>query len=280
MPPGDAIKIDRAFEIDVLHDDARQGGRALRAARQQRHAEARFEQSEKIAVGAHLVEARHVELPHAQKIEHLRRGFAIGADHQPLLLEIVERDGRTLGESMHAVDGELKLLGEQRPGVEPLPFLADLRGEPQLDLALLEIFEHLDPGSAQQLQLESLEQFAQLDDMGRHQRRIDGARKRQPERADLAFLDGGSEQAGAERAFIALLQQRQHALAELGELGLRPLAAEQIAAKLAFELADGARERRLGDVAFLGGAREIESLAPRRGSSGPDAFPWEMRSAA
>ena len=38
-----------------------------------------------------------------------------------------------------------------------------------------------------------------------------------------------------------------------------PLAPEQIAAKLAFELADGARERGLGNVALLGGAREIES---------------------
>ena len=39
---------------------------------------------------------------------------------------------------------------------------------------------------------------------------------------------------------------------------MRALAAEQIAAKLAFELADGAGERRLGDVAFLGRAGEIE----------------------
>ncbi len=55
-----------------------------------------------------------------------------------------------------------------------------------------------------------------------------------------------------------MLQQRQHALAELGELGLRPLATEQVAAKLALELADGAGERGLGNVTFLGGAREIE----------------------
>ena len=160
---------------------------------------------------------------------------------------------------MHAVDGEMERLGEQRPSVEPLPFLADLRGQAQLDLALLEIFEHLEPGSPQQLQLETLEQLAELDDVGRDQRGVDGARQRQPQRADLALLDGRSERAGAERALIALLQQRQHALAELGELGLRALAAEQIAAELALELADGARERRLGNVAFLGGAREIES---------------------
>ena len=99
--------------------------------------------------------------------------------------------------------------------------------------------------------------------MRRHQRRIDGARQRQPERADLAPLDGGSERAGAERAVVALLEQRQHALAEFGELCLRALAPEQIAAKLAFELADGAGERGLGDVALLGGAREIERARHR-----------------
>ncbi len=37
-----------------------------------------------------------------------------------------------------------------------------------------------------------------------------------------------------------------------------PLAPEQIAAELALELADGAGEGGLGDVALLGGAREIE----------------------
>jgi len=55
-----------------------------------------------------------------------------------------------------------------------------------------------------------------------------------------------------------LLQERQHALAELGELGLRTLAPEQVSAELTFELADGAGEGRLGDVALLGGPREIE----------------------
>ena len=38
LPPGDAVKVDRSFEIDVLHDDARQARRALRAAWQQCHA--------------------------------------------------------------------------------------------------------------------------------------------------------------------------------------------------------------------------------------------------
>jgi hypothetical protein len=39
---------------------------------------------------------------------------------------------------MALVDDELKAFGEQRPGIEPVPFLANLSGNPQLGLSLLE----------------------------------------------------------------------------------------------------------------------------------------------
>jgi hypothetical protein len=48
-----------------------------------------------------------------------------------------------------------------------------------------------------------------------------------------------------------------HALAEFGQLCGRTLAAEQITAEFAFEMFDRARERRLRDIALLGGAREV-----------------------
>ena len=62
----------------------------------------------------------------------------------------------------------------------------------------------------------------------------------------------------ADGAVEALLEQGQHALAEFGQLGFRPFAAEEVAAELAFQLPDGARERGLGHVTFLGCAREIQ----------------------
>src|SRR5207247_7572372 len=113
-------------------------------------------------------------------------------------------------------------------------------------------------GAAKELQFEAVKQLAELDHVGRDERRIDGARQREPKRADLPLLDGGGKRAGADGAVVALLEQRQHALAKLGQLGLRPLAPEQVAAELAFELSDGASEGGLGDIAFLGSAREIE----------------------
>src|SRR6478672_12015050 len=79
--------------------------------------------------------------------------------------------------------------------------------------------------------------------MRHHERRVDGMRQRKPERADLSTLDGRGERSRADGAVVALLEQRQHALAEVGQLRLRALAAEQVAAKLPFKLADGAGKR-------------------------------------
>ena len=81
--------------------------------------------------------------------------------------------------------------------------------------------------------------------------------------ADLALLHRQRELARAGRAVVALLQQRQHALAELGELRLRALAPEQVAAELALELLDRARQRGLADIALFGAAGEIEVLRDR-----------------
>ncbi len=46
-------------------------------------------------------------------------------------------------------------------------------------------------------------------------------------------------------------------LAEFGQLRCRSLPPEQIAAKLCLKLLDRPCQRRLGDVALVGGAREI-----------------------
>src|SRR5262249_24990090 len=86
----------------------------------------------------------------------------------------------------------------------------------------------------------------------------DGGRQREPQRADLTALDRGGERTGAQCALVALLEQRQHALPELGQLRLRPLAPEKVPAQLTFELLDGAGERRLGNVALLGRLGEIQ----------------------
>ena len=60
-----------------------------------------------------------------------------------------------------------------------------------------------------------------------------------------------------------LLELRAHQPAEVGQVGEVPLAPEQETAELLLELLDGAGQGRLGDVALLGRAGEVEGLAHR-----------------
>jgi hypothetical protein len=57
-----------------------------------------------------------------------------------------------------------------------------------------------------------------------------------------------------------LLEIGLHHASELGQVGVRPLAVEERAAELALEELDRPRQRRLRDVATLGGAREVQFL--------------------
>src|SRR6516225_11432185 len=63
---------------------------------------------------------------------------------------------------------------------------------------------------------------------------------------------------------MALPQQRQHAVAKLGELRMRALAPKQITAQFLLELPYGAGQGGLRDVALLGAAREIERAGDRQ----------------
>ena len=104
----------------------------------------------------------------------------------------------------------------------------------------------------------------ELVEMRNQKRDIDRVGNGDPQRADLAALEGRGEGARACGGFIALLEQRLHAQAELGELRRRALAPEQVAAEFGLQLLDGAGQRRLGDVAFFRGAREVERTADRQ----------------
>ena len=59
------------------------------------------------------------------------------------------------------------------------------------------------------------------------------------------------------------VELRAHQAAEVGQVGEMALAPEQEPAELLLELLDRAGQRRLGDVAVLGGAGEVERLAHR-----------------
>ena len=64
--------------------------------------------------------------------------FAVVSRQQLFCPEVADFDGVAAGQRMALVDDELKTFGEQRPGVEPVPLLADFGGNAELGLALLQ----------------------------------------------------------------------------------------------------------------------------------------------
>src|ERR1043166_9244928 len=61
-----------------------------------------------------------------------------------------------------------------------------------------------------------------------------------------------------------MFQMGPHDPAEFGQMGVSTLAVEQQAAQLLLEQLDGAGQRRLGDVALLGRAGEVELVCHRQ----------------
>ncbi len=97
----------------------------------------------------------------------------------------------------------------------------------------------------------------------RHQLRPDGAHRPDGECRLLKLLDRARLILGGAGLFLDALQIRQHHPSKLGQMRIAALAVEQRAAELMLKLLDGARQRRLADVALLGGAREVQRLAER-----------------
>ena len=54
--------------------------------------------------------------------------------------QILEADAVAVRQRMPPVDDEIEIFGEQRPGVEPVPVLADLGGDAEFGFALLQEF--------------------------------------------------------------------------------------------------------------------------------------------
>src|SRR5262245_11576500 len=189
--------------------------------------------------------------------------LAIGTPQPAFSSQVTDLYGGTRGEAMLGAEDESELFGEEWPAIETLPGIPEVCGDGELGAARLEKLDDLGRRAAQQFQLEAVEQPVELGQVGGQQLEIDRAGNGKPQRAQLAALDGGGQRARAERALVALLEQRIHALAELGQLGMRPFAAEQIAAELLFKLLDGTGQRRLRHVARLCSLGEI-ALADRR----------------
>ena len=112
--------------------------------------------------------------------------------------------------------------------------------------------------AAQEPEFQPVELPFDLVEIGNQERQIDGMAERNPERPDFAALEGRRQYARAAGGVVALLSSGCIRIAEFGQLRRRPLAPEQIATHFRLKLLDRPRQRRLGDVALVGGAREVQ----------------------
>ena len=141
--PGDAVKVHGAARIEPFDRGALQRRRDRRGVGDDGDADIGFEQLDQVAFRGDLVAALDVEPVFAQRSIHPVRMFAVVSRQQLLGPEIADVDGVAAGQGMPLVDDELEVFGEQRPGIEPVPVLADFGGDAEFGLALLQIFADL-----------------------------------------------------------------------------------------------------------------------------------------
>src|SRR6266853_1875540 len=131
----------------------------------------------------------YVDAVAAKRCAQPLRMLAETSKEQLLSLQILEGDIFTVRQRMALVDDELKTFGEQRPGIEPVPFFADFGGNAQLGFALLEKFPDFPSAAAQEAEFKPVEQPLDLVEIRDQQRQVDRMGEGDPERADFAALE-------------------------------------------------------------------------------------------
>src|SRR5215813_9083162 len=114
--------------------------------------------------------------------------LAIGTPQPAFSSQVTDLYGGTRGEAMLGAEDESELFGEERPAIETLPGIPEVCGDGELGAARLEKLDDLGRCAAQQFQLEAVEQPVELGQVRGQQVQIDGARKREPKRAELPAL--------------------------------------------------------------------------------------------
>jgi hypothetical protein len=107
--------------------------------------------------------------------------------------QVLEVNAFAFRQPMLPADDELESLGEKRPGAEPIPILAEFGSDAEFGLASLEHFSDLAAIAAEKFELHAIELPLDLIEERNQQRNIDGMGEDDPQRADLAALEGGGK---------------------------------------------------------------------------------------
>ena len=142
--PGDAVEVHGAARVEPFDRGALQRRRNRR--------ECRGTTAMPISASSSSIRSRSEEIswlrstssPCSRNEAFTRsRMFAVVSRQQLLGPEVADVDGVAAGQRMLLVDDELEILGEQRPGIEPVPVLADFGGNAEFGFALLQNIRRL-----------------------------------------------------------------------------------------------------------------------------------------
>src|SRR6267142_2194016 len=98
--------------------------------------------------------------------------LAIASRQQLFGPQVLKTDALPAGQRMPLVDDNFEVFGEQRPGVEPVPVLAEFGCDAEFGLALLQEFCDLAAIAAQEAEFQPVELPLDLVEMRNQQRKV------------------------------------------------------------------------------------------------------------
>ena len=125
----------------------------------------RLQQRNQVTLRRNFMTAVDIDAVLAQRIVEAARMFAIVARQQLFVAQILETNPVAARQRVPLVDDEVEVFGEQRPGIEAVPVLADLGGDAELGFAFFQEFTDLVAGAAQKSKLEPVELSLDLVEM-------------------------------------------------------------------------------------------------------------------
>src|SRR5215470_111184 len=186
----DAGEMHGAPRVEPLVSRPFQGLRDRGGVGQHADADIGLEQFDQVALRGNLVAVIDVDAMLAQRVVQAATVLAISPRQQLLGAQIIESDVLAVRQPMPFADDEVKILGEQRPCIQPLPCLVDLGGDAELGFALLEKLADLVARAAEKAEFQPVELALDLVQKRNQQRQIDRMGQRNSQRTDLAALEG------------------------------------------------------------------------------------------
>ena len=155
--PGNAVEVDRSSHVQPINGGPLQGFGNRRRLGNDGDADIGLHQFDQVALGGDFVAAIDVDAVLAQRLAKAVGMLAIISRQQLLRPQVLEVNAFAFRQPMLPADDEMEILGEKRPGVEPVPVLAKFGGDAEFGLALLQHLGDLAAVAAEKSEFHAVE---------------------------------------------------------------------------------------------------------------------------